>query len=36
MYRVAGAPNDVSYKNNSHIPSISIHYLPKDVAVWPK
>ena len=35
-YCVAGAPNDVSYKNNTHIPSISIHYFPKDVAVWPK
>ena len=35
-YCVAGAPNDVSYKNNTHIPSISIHHFPKDVAVWPK
>ena len=24
---VAGAPNDVSYKNNTDIPSISIHYF---------
>ena len=35
-YCVAGAPNDASYKNNTHIPSISIHYFLKDVAVWPK
>ena len=35
-YCVAGAPNDVSYKNNTHIPSISIHFFPKYVAVWPK
>ena len=35
-YCVAGAPNDVSYKNNIHMPGISIHYVPKDVAVWPK
>ena len=25
-----------SYKNNIHMPGISIHYVPKDVAVWPK
>ena len=29
------APYDVSYKNNTHIPGISIYYCPKDVAVWP-
>ena len=23
-------------KNNVHIQAISIHYFPKDVAVWPK
>ena len=33
---VAGASNDVSYKNNTHIPGISIHYLPKNVTVWQK
>ena len=33
---MAGAPNDISYKNNIHMPGISIHYVPKDVAVWPK
>ena len=36
MYCVAGAPNDVSNKNNTHIPSIRTHSFPKDVAVWPK
>ena len=35
-YCEAGAPNDVSYRNNTHIPGISIHYFPKDVAVWQK
>ena len=35
-YCMARAPNDVSYKNNTHIPGIFIHYFPKDVAVWPK
>ena len=31
------APNDVRYKNNINIPGlISIHYFPKEVAVWPK
>ena len=30
---MARAPNDVSYKNNTHIPAISIHYFLKDVAV---
>ena len=25
----------VSYKNNTHTLGISIHYFPKDVAVWP-
>ena len=32
---MAGAPNDVSYKNNTHVPGISIHCFQKDVAVWP-
>ena len=35
-YYVAEAPNDVSYKNNTHKLGISIHYFRKDVAVWPK
>ena len=35
-YCVAKVPNDASFKNNTHIPGISIHYFPKDVAVWPK
>ena len=35
-YCVAKVPNDASYKNNTHTPGISIHYFPKDVAVWPK
>ena len=35
-YCVAGEPNDVSYKNNTHIPGSSIHYFSKNVAVWPK
>ena len=30
---MAGAPNDVSYKNNTHLSGISIYYFPKDVAV---
>ena len=34
-YCVAGATNDVSYKNNTHVPGISILYFQKDVAVWP-
>ena len=33
---VAGAPNIVIYMNNTHRPGISIHYIAKDVAVWPK
>ena len=33
---MAGAPNDVSYKNNTHIADIYIHFFPKDVALWPK
>ena len=33
---MAGAPTDISHKNNTHKPGISIHYFPKDVAVWPK
>ena len=32
-YWVAGAPNDVGYKNNTHIPGISRHCFPKDVDV---
>ena len=28
-YYRAGAPNDVSYKNNTYISGISIHYFPK-------
>ena len=35
-YCVAGEPNDISYKNNTHIPGSSIHYFSKNVAVWPK
>ena len=35
-YCVAGAPNDVSYKNNTFTPGIFIHYFPKDVGVWLK
>ena len=35
-YCVTGEPNDVSYKNNTDIPDISIHYFPKDVALCPK
>ena len=36
-YCVAGAPNDVSFENNTHITGISIHSFPKDVTVslWP-
>ena len=34
-YCAAGAPNDVSYKNNKHMPAISIQYFQKDVGVWP-
>ena len=30
-YRVAGAPNDVRYKNNTPTPGISMRYLPKYV-----
>ena len=33
---MTGEPNDVSYKNNTDIPDISIHYFPKDVALCPK
>ena len=33
---MAKAPNDVSLKNNTYKLGISIHYFPKDVAVWPK
>ena len=29
---MAGAPNDVSYRNNTHTLGYSIHYFPKDVA----
>ena len=35
-YCVAGASNDVSYKNNTFTPVISIYHFPKDVGVWPK
>ena len=35
-YCVAGAPTDVRYSNNTRILGISIHYFPKDAAVWPK
>ena len=31
---MTGAPNDVSYKNNTHIPGIHIRYFTKDVAIW--
>ena len=30
---MAGALNDVNYKNDTHTPNISIQYFPKDVAV---
>ena len=33
---MARAPNDVSYNNNTFIPGVSIHFFPKDVAVWSK
>ena len=33
---MAGAPNDVGYKNNTHLSGISIYYFPKDIAVWLK
>ena len=33
MYCVAGAPNGVSFMNNTITPGISIHYFPKNVAV---
>ena len=33
---VAEALNDVSYKNNTHRPGISIYFFLKDEAVWPK
>ena len=32
-YYVAGAPNDVSFKNSTHTLGVSIHSFPKDVAV---
>ena len=35
-YCVAGAPNDVSFKNNTYISGIFIQSFPKDVAVKPK
>ena len=28
---MAGAPNDISYKSNTHILDISIHFFPKNV-----
>lgn len=31
-----GVAKDVSDKNNTHTPGISIHSFPEDVAVWPK
>ena len=34
MYCATGAPNNVSYKNDTHMPPVSIHYFTKDVAVW--
>ena len=33
---MAGAPNDISYTSNTHILDISIHFFPKNVAVWSK
>ena len=33
---VAEALNDVSYKNNTHRPGISIYFFLKDEALWPK
>ena len=33
---MVGEPNDVSFKDDTPIPGISIHYFPKDVALWPK
>ena len=30
-----GGPNDVNLKNSTHIPGISIHYIPKDVPTRP-
>ena len=33
-YCLAGAPNDVSYKSNKYRLGISIHYFPKNVAVF--
>ena len=33
---MAGAPNDVSFKNDTHTLGTSIHYFLKDVPVWPK
>ena len=33
---VAKELNDVSYKNNTHTPVISIYYFLKDESVWPK
>ena len=33
---MSGAPNDVSFKDTTRIPGISIYSFPKDVAVWPK
>ena len=35
-YCVARAPDDVSYKINTHIPDISIHHFLRGVAVWPQ
>ena len=35
-YCAAGALSDVSFKKDALTPGISIHFFPKDVAVWPK
>ena len=35
-YCAAGALSDVSFKNDALTKGISIHFFPKDVAVWPK
>ena len=35
-YCVAGAPNDVSCKNNTYTTGVSIHYFPKNEAVGQK
>ena len=35
-YRVAGAPNNVSCKNNTYTLGVSIHYFPKNEEVCQK